>query len=138
MFRRDTFDAYTNLEALIETFVIAVASAHFGNDPQLLRIGRQQWRAHHKWASGQYLFVIGFRCVCQQSVGIDDGGRCDWRSSQTDEYGQYETGEKRHYRHNEFTLVHRVQSHVDGTFATIMMICWRDVSIEFTKYIAKR
>lgn len=91
----ESIDRHTNLEALVESFVVGVVGGHLGNQPQLLRIRCHQWRAHHKWSGGQYVFIVGAACVGQQCFGIYFGGRGYRRSGQTDEYAETEACKER-------------------------------------------
>lgn len=134
---RQSLNRHADLKALVEALVVAVARFQFRDQPQLLRVRRHQWTAHDKRARRHDVHIVGSRRVRQQRSRADLGGQRDRRSGHTDERGQHEATDEAHKHHDELALVHRVQSHVHGAFASVVMVGGRYVFVELAEQVAE-
>lgn len=116
---------------------IIVVRHQLGYQPHLLRICGGQRRLHGEGSLPQDRWAMRQRGVRQNLLGGQRWCAGYGRSRQPDDYAQTEAGEESQEDHDKLALVHRVESHMDGSLAAIVMIGGRDVPAEVAEQIAE-
>lgn len=133
---REAIDSDTDMKTFVEYFIIGVVRLDVRNQPQLLRIRSHQRGTHHEWSRRQVV-RIGTGRVWHQRTSGDHRSHGDWRPGQSDENSQPKTCKESQKYHHKLSLVHGIQSHMDGSFTAIVMIGRGDVLVKLAEQITE-
>uniref|UniRef100_A0A182QLJ4 Uncharacterized protein n=1 Tax=Anopheles farauti TaxID=69004 RepID=A0A182QLJ4_9DIPT len=138
--RVQALDQHVHVELLVHHLVVRVVRRQLRDDPQLLRVGRQERRVHHERTARQVRagkFLRQAAPVRLQRASAHLAHHRDGRPGQPDEDAEPEAGEERQKDGRELALVHRVQAHMDGPLAAVVMVGRGDVLVKLAEQVAK-